>query len=343
MTDSQPILIVGLPRSGTTWVGEVFSSAHNTRYIFEPDNEGLSPLAWLYKKDIHRFPYLTSKDKSVGYHQLWRTVLSGRTWTWPANNLLGLFFRRRAAELEAYVGDKSGLIYVDREMRRVGGTRVKAYCVEEHAIFAFLVRQLLVNENPTRLNRRLVIKSVHASLSMDWISRHFPVEMVVVLRNPYSLYTSYKRMKMPDRFRNLLLQEKLQRDIVETLPDLERVLIPEQESHIAFQIMLMYKIIEKHIMLHPEWTLISHDRLCLAPQDGYNQIFSKLNLNWSAWTEQKINELNKEGKGFKPKRVSNLEPLKWKSELTVEERKMIDRWIDIFGLSEFFREYINIE
>src|SRR5262245_13023972 len=81
MTDSQPILIVGLPRSGTTWVGEVFSSAHNTRYIFEPDNEGLSPLAWLYKKDIHRFPYLTSKDRSVGYHQLWRTVVSGQTWT----------------------------------------------------------------------------------------------------------------------------------------------------------------------------------------------------------------------------------------------------------------------
>ena len=72
MTQTPPILIVGLPRSGTTWVGEVLSSARNTYYVFEPDNEGLSPLAWLCKKDIHRFPYLVAKDESADYHLLWR-------------------------------------------------------------------------------------------------------------------------------------------------------------------------------------------------------------------------------------------------------------------------------
>jgi hypothetical protein len=343
MTQIQALLIAGLPRSGTTWVGEVFSSARNTYYIFEPDNEGLSPLAWLCKKDIHRFPYLTSRDESASYHQLWQTVIAGKNWTWPANNALGLIFRKKAAELEAYVGIKSGLIYVDKKMRRVGGNRVKAYRVEERPIMAFLTKQLLVNADPPRQDRRIVIKSVHASLSMDWISNHFPVQTVLVLRNPYSLYTSYKRMKMPDSFRNLLFQENLRRDILELLPDLERVFIPEQESYIAFQIMLMYKIIEKQITIHPEWTLISHDRLCLAPQDGYHHVFSKLNLIWSGETEQKINALNKQGKGFEPKRVSILEPAKWKSEMSVDEQKMIDRWINIFGLCEFFQEHVNLE
>jgi hypothetical protein len=37
--NNNPILIAGLPRSGTTWVGEVISQAKDVRYVFEPDNE----------------------------------------------------------------------------------------------------------------------------------------------------------------------------------------------------------------------------------------------------------------------------------------------------------------
>ena len=34
---SAPILLVGLPRSGTTWVGKIFDSHPSTLYLHEPD------------------------------------------------------------------------------------------------------------------------------------------------------------------------------------------------------------------------------------------------------------------------------------------------------------------
>lgn len=37
-SDSGPILIVGLPRSGTTWIGKIFDSHPQTVYLHEPDS-----------------------------------------------------------------------------------------------------------------------------------------------------------------------------------------------------------------------------------------------------------------------------------------------------------------
>jgi hypothetical protein len=340
MTQTLPILIVGLPRSGTTWVGEVFSSARNTNYIFEPDNEGLSPLAWLCKRDMHRFPYLAAKDESTDYHHLWRTTMYGTGWTWLANNALSMFLRKRFAEVEAHIGDKSGYVYVDRSMHRVGEKRLRAYRLEEHPVLAFLVRQLITRRALHHRNRRTIVKSVHATLSADWISSHFPVQMVFVLRNAYSLYASYKRMKIPDGFRNLLSQEILQRDSSQY--HLKRAFMVEKDEPIVFQIMLMYKIIESQISAHPEWTLISHDRLCMVPHVGYRQAFESLGLEWSNETDIRIDALNKSGKGFDPKRVSDQQPFKWKSEINSGEQTMIEKWIDVFGLNSFFQTYIDL-
>ena len=342
--DKQPILIVGLPRSGTTWIGKVFASTRSSSYIFEPDNEGLSPLAWLCKNDLHRFPYLMANDEAGGYQQLWQTVLAGRTWRYVSNEALGIIFRIRAPELEAFVGEKTGLRYVDRSIRRVGrGNRVKPYLVENHPLIALLTRELLDLDKTRVQSHRIVVKSVHGVLSLDWISHHFPFKVVLVLRNPYSLYASYKRLKMPDGFRNLLFQESLQRDFGEFLPSLRQGCTPERADTLAFQIALMYKVVERQIAAHPEWMLLSHDRLCITPHEGYRRTFEDLDLHWSDRTDEQIDALNKKGEGFKPRRIAKVQPTKWKGELSAEERQAIDRWTSIFELGSFFREYVNVE
>jgi hypothetical protein len=241
------------------------------------------------------------------------------------------------------VGDKSGYFYIDSSMHRVGGKRANVYGVKDHPLMSFLTRQLLVNRDFSRQNQRVIIKSVHASLSADWISSQFPVSVVFVLRNPYSLYASYKRMKMPDGFRNLLFQETLQRDGLLYLPELRQAFMVEKEDPIAFQIMLMYKIIENQISAHPEWTLISHDRLCMSPHEGYNRVFDRLGLIWSVDTDAKINTLNESGKGFSPKRISSQQPTKWRSETSDSERSSLQRWIDRFDLNHFFQQHVDLE
>ncbi len=341
MTEKRPVLIVGLPRSGTTWIGEVLASARGISSIVEPDNEKLSVLAWLCKAELHRFPYLTSHDEARSYEQLWCTALAGNRWPWLLNKALGLFIRIRAAQLEACVGEKSGFLYTDRSMRTVGPAAwVKPYRIDTHQSMAWLARQLIVVRDPSQVRRRIIIKSVHAPLSIEWIVAHFPVKVVLVLRNPYSLYASYRRLKMPDGFRNLLFQETLQRDRLQYLPEMRQTLMLEQKDAMAFQIMLMYKIIESQVARHPEWILISHDRLCITPQEGYRDVFNRLDLRWSARTDMKIDALNTAGKGFDPKRISKQQPTKWKSEMTLDEQAIIERWIQRFDLSDFFREFV---
>lgn len=338
-----PILIVGLPRSGTTWIGEVLASAHGTEYVYEPDNERRSALAWLYKSELHRFPYLTTNDHATHYETMWRVILTGNSSVRLANRALRFFLKKNAHRLEALIGEKSGFSYIDQSLRNVGPIDVaQPYTTASNPFLAASVRFLATRKiYPTR-QRRIVAKSVHAALSMEWISAHFPIEIVLVLRNPYSLYASYKRMRMPDGYRNLLFQETLQRDTQKFIPNFRRLQLPEAGDAIAFQIMLMYKIIESQLTAHPEWTLVSHDRLCITPHQGYQNLFNRLHLVWSDRTRDKIDALNQDGKDFNPRRVSSQEPIKWKREMTSTDQDVIQRWIDRFDLHNFLERFISI-
>ena len=292
-----PILIIGLPRSGTTWVGQILSSAQGTTYIFEPDNEKLSPLAWLCKEGLHRFPYLTPNDYAPAYRQMWQTAFAGRNWSWLVNNAAGLVFRKRAFLLEAYVGEKTGFSYTDDSLHTVSvASHLKPYHIEKHPLLVFLLRQLLLGRYTPLPGYRTIIKSVHAPLSIAWIVAQFPVKIVLTLRNPFSLYASYKRMKMPDGFRNLLFQQNLQRDRLQYLPDWKDTLIPSQEDAIACQIMLMYKIIEAQASVHPEWIIVSHDRLCITPHEGFRSIFADLAWFGLAGLRPRLMRLMKQGR-----------------------------------------------
>lgn len=339
-----PILIMGLPRSGTTWVGEVLSSSRNTNYIFEPDNEKLSPLAWLCKNELHRFPYLTLQDTSPSYDHLWRTALFSGQQIWFANKVLSLWLRKNSADVESLMGNKTGYVYVDESIYKVGNMR-KPYDPKGHPALSFFIKRLLVEENRQMSNKkhRTIVKSVHALLSADWITSRFPVKIVFVLRNPYSLYASYKRLKMPDGFRNLLFQETLQRDRLKYMPSWDNMLMTGKEDVLAYQIMLIYKIIEEQVSRHPEWMLISHDRLCMTPHESYNHAFVDLGLHWSSDTDIKIDELNKTGNGFTPKRISSQQPSKWKAEMSPSEKSIIQNWIDKFELNHFFQQYIDLD
>ncbi|MCZ2126846.1 MAG: sulfotransferase [Anaerolineales bacterium] len=331
------ILIVGLPRSGTTWVGETLSSASNTDYLFEPDNEKLSPLAWLYKKELHRFPCLGANDEDASYRQLWQTILHGGVGKWRLNNATSLYLRRKSERVESHIGNKCGYIYLDETMHRVGKAQRNPF--EKQAGLEFFLHKIAGIKNIFPQKRRLIIKSVHSIFSLDWIAKNFSVNLLLVLRNPYSLYASYKRLKMPDGFRNIAFQERIQRDHPEFIFNSARSRIEEQNEPIAYQIALMYKMLEKQMSVHPQWEYVSHDRLCIEPLQGYRRIFENQNLSWEG-VETKIASLNQSGKDFAPKRVSAQEPFKWKAEISAEEKTMIDKWTDIFELNDFYQTYI---
>ena len=68
--EEKPILLVGVPRSGTTWTGNILAQAPNTLYIHEPGNERTSFLGYLNKMQSHRMPYLNQSHSDPKYYQL---------------------------------------------------------------------------------------------------------------------------------------------------------------------------------------------------------------------------------------------------------------------------------
>jgi hypothetical protein len=337
----KPILISGLPRSGTTWVGNILSFAHNIEYLFEPDNEKHSPIAWAGKQKLHRFPYLAIDDQADIYHKLWELILYNKFQKLFSNKFTRYLSRILRYQFELSIGDRTGYNYIDDKYHNVSSNRGSLHFTPTTSILFQRFLSLVISRDKIieKQKRQRIVKSVHSSLCLEWLNERFDVKVVVILRNPHSIFASYKRMKLPDSYRNLIYQETLQRDANLYFPK-GKCFIPNNEDCIAYQISLMYKILEAQISRNPNWILISHDRLCFTPNEIFKSVYKDLKLDWSEEVNQKIIELNLDGSGFAPKRISYLQPTKWESELSLHEKQAIERWVDYFELDEFIKQYI---
>src|SRR5471032_1813404 len=76
-SDSKPIVVLGLPRSGTTWTARLLACAPGTTAVMEPDNEKTSVTAVDAKRKVGRFPVLGARDESPLYGDLWAWALAG--------------------------------------------------------------------------------------------------------------------------------------------------------------------------------------------------------------------------------------------------------------------------
>jgi len=336
-----PILIVGIPRSGTTWVGEILSSDRNISYIFEPDNEKNSALAGWYKRGRHRFPCLERNTKDPQLLEFWRRVFYGE-WNFVSiDRALSSRILYNRCSAERSVGEKTGLVYIDKHFRDVECSGIKRrfdinFALEHLSQIACRVRFFGHN----RLNR--LVKSVHITLSLEWMERNFNPQIVLVVRNPFSLYATYTRMSMPDACRNILsmpdVRNKLRRIGIEDLGN-----VKNYNDAVAQQICGMLKIISYEATLLKNVEIVSHDRLCLQPCEAFARIFSKLGLEWTTRQAERLAKLNNAGSGFKPSRISANEPFKWHRELNGKEKQRIEYFVDVFELDSFLEEQVMLD
>lgn len=69
---SDPILVCGAPRTGTSWAAKVLSLGGNIRYLREPLSHG----GYAADAGLSGTPYLAAGDEDAEYEALWRRVLS---------------------------------------------------------------------------------------------------------------------------------------------------------------------------------------------------------------------------------------------------------------------------
>lgn len=181
---NQKILLVGAPRTGSTWLSKYLSHSPSVVYNHEPDNELESPLAESLKAGLPRFPYLLQTGTTVNYKKLFLTAFSYRLL--PNDHIINSLALK-------YIG-------LGRE------TKIKNLAVLQTASPQSIKTLYWIStlfSRPIPLNKMVLVKSVHLALALPFIKEHFNPTFILVFRNPLDAYGSQVKLQMKDQNRKI--------------------------------------------------------------------------------------------------------------------------------------------
>jgi hypothetical protein len=296
-TAPRRILVIGPPRSGTTWVEQVLGRAASARVVHEPDNETCNPFALRAKTSLGRFPVLGANDPApVAYHDLWSRAFEGVGRAATARWLTAKALLRTAdADLDA-VFDQG-----------------------RHGLSARLrLVSALASLPPAPLPERpddppVLVKSVHASLAAEWIVRRWRPKVVVVLRNPLNVVASHVALGWgPSGLDYPFLHRGLAR--LPWVPPVQPASAPL--SRLAWQIGVFCTALETAVQRNPGWLVVSHEELCREPAGGFKNVCAALGLPWTEDAADFLAASDRPGKGLETRRVTAEQPTNWTRHLT---------------------------
>lgn len=298
------VLVAGVPRSGSSWVGRVLGGTPGAGYLNEPDNHEHSPFALRAKLGLpgRFYPDLEPGDDAPAYSTLWTNAFGeGRT----RDSLPDRLRRKVSERLLHHAGAEEVRRAFEADRRLTPGLRA--------------VSALAVPERP-RESDRLVVKSVHAPLALEWIASRFRVDVVVVLRNPLNVLSSWKEMGWlrpgSDTLSELDLATARRLELRYGVDTVGATTV-EQAAHL---IALLHSALRDAARRHPDWVVLSHEALCDQPQEGFKEAAETLGLRWGGSVEELLDDLNRPGKGYQTARVASDLAEVWRSRLAPEEQ-----------------------
>ena len=331
MPDKKPILIAGLPRSGTTWVSNVLSTS-DTTYLHEPDNEKLYLMAFHAKRQLNRFPYLRADDSHTKFARLWTAVFKGDEAV--SARLKHPLLRLTDDVIEYDVERKCQRFHDDsteNSLRHTTNLRALSP-IERVRLGALSPLVYYEHARKREYKGKLIVKSVHMPLALSWFRKQYEIPTLLVLRHPFDIASSHLRLNMPDADRNVCSQSPLCRDVIDSRsPSTSEPLT----SRLAYQLAIMKKVVEQTVSQDKGIIVVHHEALCLDPINRFKDICLKLDLPWSSEIEHKISDLDRKGPdGYSLRRKTREQVGKWKKELSPEILKTLRTTFESVGVSE---------
>ena len=313
-TSRRPLLLAGIPRCGSTWTMRTLGTDPSILMVNEPDNEGRQPTAIWAKGDLGRFPTLEHGQDDERYRRLWTWALDGA----PTNRRLlgaGKLLHGTSAESRAefFQGRRSPRM----QLAGLLGAPPRSGPVAELA------------------KRRLLVKTVHTPLALDWLTGTFDLDVVVLFRHPGNVLSSWRSLQLTDQFAR-----------VEDLPSVRRRIdsgsIPPRGSgpveRTVWLIGLLTLALEEEVAKHPDWIVRTHEELCRNPQDAFRRLFAEVDLPWTDGVEQFLVANDRPGEGFVVTRVASDAPEAWKTRLDAEEITTMQQVLGRFPLTGWSAE-----
>ena len=253
------VLIVSSPRSGSTWTLRALSCAEGASFVREPDNVDTqaSVNAAVTRLGFGPYPVLEAGQPAPQYAALWDVAFQGR----------------RALRLRRGWG------------RRVARAAFRLPRSLRDPLLAMAARGLGVVA-PRRSH--VVVSSVMAHFSVEWIHARFGPRVVVLQRDPLNIASSWLRLDVNAydvHTRPAIVDRYLRPLGVEPPPQgaSNTTLVGWWIGALATQ---LGSLLERH----PDWILATHEDLCEAAEERFGDLYQRLDLTWTSATETYLRE-----------------------------------------------------
>jgi hypothetical protein len=292
-------------------LGEVLGHVDDVGFVHEPDNETQHPFAVRAKATLGRWPVLDPGDPSPpDYDDLWELALAGvvnrRTPRWASAKVL---------------------------LKRAGKAEIRSAFTPGGHLTPKLKMVSALACKPVRpvAGATVLVKSVHAPLSLEWIASRWHPRVVVVQRHPLNVIASWGELGWGGLRidGHPLVQERYVRPL--GIKPLEPGC-----SHLAvvtWQIGLFTVALQRAAARHPDWVVVSHEQLCADPESGFASLCSTLGLEWGDASRQFLAASNRPGTGTTTLRVAGDQPERWKRRLDARQVCEVRRVLDGFPLT----------
>ncbi len=296
------VLLLGVPRSGTTWCGRVLGQTDQTIYVNEPDGD-TEAFALPARSGFNGPPSLSVGQSAEAYERLWRGAFDGAGRPHSVGARVARYLNSSASSAERFSA------WFDSDFT----PRMRA------------VKRLA---KPGELRSdflNVVAKSVRAEFTAEWIADRFKPTVVLVERSPMNVLASWIDLSYAHstrEFRAYADQAKMRWGI---RPPEDPALLERQVFTYGVMALALRERAETN-----NWIRVQHEYLCIDSSERFQSLASTLNLGWNESVERFIEDSNRSGEGYQTTRHTADQPESWRTRLDNNAVEQI-----LLGLSRF--------
>lgn len=300
-------LIAGVPRSGTTWIGQALGRTDGSVYVHEPDGDH-DPFAFRARLGLGVAPALEVTDVDIDYHRLFAGAFEG--------------------------GQYAGTLR-DKVARRIYGAtpiddRWRAWLGGSVSARLRMASTLAVPRVAVPSATNVIVKSVRSELAMDWLVDEFQPRVLLVERNPLNVLASWIELgyvRDPREAAAIAVHAHARWNIDPPAADEPRLV------HQTFEYGVLACALRESATRHDDWTIVSHEHLCADPVTEFRALADTLGLGWNDAATAYLAESDQEGTGYQTNRRATAQPDRWRERLDEDQLATIRSTLERFPAS----------
>ena len=169
---------------------------------------------------------------------------------------------------------------------------------------------------------RPLVKEPHAVFSIEWFAERLASDVVVTVRHPAAVVSSWKRLEWNFDFTNLLEQRALMRDWLEPFrAEMEAALLPDKDlvHKVALLWHIVYSLVDRHRERLTRVYVCRQEDLSRDPVREYGKLYDAVDLSF---TDDAVEAVRASSSGENPKETRVEEP----HETRIDSRANLENW-----------------